>query len=100
MDFGTSARCNTSGPPSLSNCIAFTRVTLLLCTSRRGPRTQRLFDADAGIRFHGSLVRQDIKAYVSSHPRLYQSVSVIPHWFLITYTLNPGAAFSLFANLP
>ncbi len=45
------------------------------------------------------IVDQLTKLYVSSHFRLYDSLPVIPHWFAITYTLNPGAAFSLFAGL-
>lgn len=40
------------------------------------------------------------KLYVSSHLALYRSITIVPNWFDITYTLNPGAAFSLFANLP
>jgi len=40
------------------------------------------------------------KYYVSAHMTLYQSIPVIPHWFDITYTQNPGAAFSMFATLP
>lgn len=43
---------------------------------------------------------QASKHLVESHLRLYQSISVIPHWLDITYTRNPGAAFSLFVNLP
>jgi len=43
---------------------------------------------------------QAIKFYVQAHMRLYQSIAVIPHWLDITYTRNPGAAFSLFVNLP
>lgn len=31
---------------------------------------------------------------------LYHSVPVIPGWLDLTYTLNPGAAFSLFATMP
>jgi signal peptidase II len=46
------------------------------------------------------VIDQVSKLYVSTHMALYQSVPVIPHWFDITYTENPGAAFSIFANLP
>lgn len=40
------------------------------------------------------------KIYVSSHFQLYQTFAVVPGWFDLTYTLNPGAAFSLFATMP
>jgi signal peptidase II len=40
------------------------------------------------------------KLYVSSHFQLYATYSLIPGWLDCTYTLNPGAAFSLFANMP
>jgi signal peptidase II len=40
------------------------------------------------------------KYYIRSHLALYQSIPVIPGWFDITFTLNPGAAFSMFVNAP
>lgn len=40
------------------------------------------------------------KLYISSHFQLYESVPVVPNWIDFTYTLNPGAAFSLFATMP
>jgi signal peptidase II len=40
------------------------------------------------------------KLYVSSHLQLYATYTLIPDWLDITYTLNPGAAFSLFADMP
>jgi signal peptidase II len=40
------------------------------------------------------------KLYVKSHLQLYQSVAIVPNWLDLTYTLNPGAAFSLFASMP
>lgn len=40
------------------------------------------------------------KIYVASHLPLYRTRTVIPNWLDITYTLNPGAAFSLFATMP
>ncbi|MBV8774522.1 MAG: signal peptidase II [Deltaproteobacteria bacterium] len=40
------------------------------------------------------------KIYVASHLPLYGTRAVIPNWLDITYTLNPGAAFSLFATMP
>ncbi len=46
------------------------------------------------------ILDQVTKLYVSAHMTLYQSIVLIPHCLEITYTQNPGAAFSLFATLP
>jgi len=46
------------------------------------------------------ILDQASKHLVASRMALYQSISLIPHWLDITYTRNPGAAFSLFVNLP
>ena len=40
------------------------------------------------------------KLYVRSHFHLYQYHPIVPGWLDLTYTLNPGAAFSLFATMP
>jgi signal peptidase II len=40
------------------------------------------------------------KIYVASRLPLYATRAIIPHWLDVTYTLNPGAAFSLFATMP
>lgn len=40
------------------------------------------------------------KIYVASHLPLYGTRVIIPNWLDVTYTLNPGAAFSLFATMP
>jgi signal peptidase II len=40
------------------------------------------------------------KLYIKSHFQLYRSVAIVPDWLDLTYTLNPGAAFSLFASMP
>jgi signal peptidase II len=40
------------------------------------------------------------KIYVSTHFRMFEIYLLIPGWLDCTYTLNPGAAFSLFANMP
>ena len=40
------------------------------------------------------------KLYVASHFQLYEMRPIIPNWLDLTYTLNPGAAFSLFATMP
>ena len=39
------------------------------------------------------------KLYVKSHFQLYQAIAIVPGWLDLTYTLNPGAAFSLFASM-
>lgn len=46
------------------------------------------------------IIDQVSKVYVASHMALYQSIPVITNWFDITYTQNPGAAFSMFVNFP
>ena len=46
------------------------------------------------------VIDQVSKIYVSNHMMLYESIPVIPNWFDITHTQNPGAAFSMFINLP
>jgi len=46
------------------------------------------------------LLDQASKLFVRSHMMLYESIAIIHNWFDITYTLNPGAAFSLFVNTP
>jgi signal peptidase II len=40
------------------------------------------------------------KMAVRERMDLYQSIPLIPHYLDLTYTLNPGAAFSLFTGLP
>ena len=44
------------------------------------------------------LLDQASKLFVRSHMMLYESIAIIHNWFDITYTLNPGAAFSLFVR--
>jgi signal peptidase II len=43
---------------------------------------------------------QVTKMYVQAHMALYESIALIPNYLDITYTLNPGAAFSMLANAP
>jgi signal peptidase II len=43
---------------------------------------------------------QLVKLYIVRHFKLFEQIDVVPHWLAITYTLNSGAAFSLFATLP
>jgi signal peptidase II len=40
------------------------------------------------------------KIWVASHFPLYGTRAIVPNWLDLTYTLNPGAAFSLFATMP
>src|SRR5438105_1495536 len=40
------------------------------------------------------------KLYIASHLPLYHTIPVVPDWLDVTFTLNPGAAFSLFATMP
>ncbi|MFI5353012.1 MAG: signal peptidase II, partial [Candidatus Binatales bacterium] len=40
------------------------------------------------------------KLYVRAHMQLYENIQLIPNWLDITYTQNPGVAFSMFANAP
>jgi len=46
------------------------------------------------------IIDQVSKLYIVSHLALHEDVVLIPNWLDITYTLNPGAAFSLFAGMP
>jgi signal peptidase II len=43
---------------------------------------------------------QASKLFVKAHMELYESISIIRNYFDITYTQNPGAAFSLLAQAP
>jgi signal peptidase II len=43
---------------------------------------------------------QLVKLYIVRHFKLFEQIDLVPHWLAITYTLNSGAAFSLFATLP
>ncbi len=46
------------------------------------------------------LTDQVSKAVVARSMRLGQSIPIVPGYFDLTFVLNPGAAFSLFATLP
>ena len=46
------------------------------------------------------VIDQVSKLYVAAHMALFESIPIVPNWFDITYTQNPGAAFSMFVNLP
>ena len=43
---------------------------------------------------------QASKLFVQAHMALYESIALIPNYLDITYTLNPGAAFSVLAEAP
>jgi len=46
------------------------------------------------------LLDQATKLFVQAHMSLYESIALIPNYLDITYTLNPGAAFSMLAEAP
>lgn len=65
------------------------------------PRSWRPFGVLVGlIAIPLVVIDQLSKIYIASHMTLYESIAVVPNWFDITYTQNPGAAFSMFVNLP
>ncbi len=43
---------------------------------------------------------QATKLFVKAHMALYESIALVPNYLDITYTLNPGAAFSMLADAP
>jgi signal peptidase II len=65
------------------------------------PRTWRPFGILVGlIALPLVVIDQLSKIYVAAHMALFESIPIVPNWFDITYTQNPGAAFSMFVNLP
>jgi signal peptidase II len=44
------------------------------------------------------LLDQATKLFVQAHMALYESIPIIPNYLDITYTQNPGAAFSMLAD--
>jgi signal peptidase II len=46
------------------------------------------------------ILDQVTKLIVSSRMDLYESITLIPNYLDITFTRNPGAAFSMFATMP
>jgi signal peptidase II len=54
----------------------------------------------AGITLPVLVLDQVSKLYIARHLFLHQDIVLIPNWLDITYTLNPGAAFSMFAHMP
>ena len=43
---------------------------------------------------------QATKLFVKAHMELYESIAIVRNYLDITYTLNPGAAFSMLAEAP
>jgi signal peptidase II len=46
------------------------------------------------------ILDQATKLFVQAHMALYESIPIIPNYLDITYTQNPGAAFSMLADAP
>ncbi len=46
------------------------------------------------------LLDQATKLFVQAHMALYESIAIVPNYLDITYTQNPGAAFSMLADAP
>src|SRR5271155_5767755 len=46
------------------------------------------------------LLDQATKLFVQAHMALYESIAIVPNYLDNTYTLNPGAAFSMLADAP
>jgi signal peptidase II len=46
------------------------------------------------------LLDQATKLLVKAHMELYESIAIVRNYLDITYTLNPGAAFSMLATSP
>ncbi len=46
------------------------------------------------------LLDQASKQFVQAHMELYESIALIRNFLDLTYTQNPGAAFSIFAEAP
>jgi signal peptidase II len=44
------------------------------------------------------LLDQATKLFVQAHMALYESIAIVPNYLDITYTLNPGAAFSMLSD--
>src|ERR1700689_4651011 len=68
-------------------------------TAAAPPRRPFLFLL-AAITIPVILLDQATKLFVQAHMALYESIAIIPNYLDITYTLNPGAAFSMLADAP
>jgi signal peptidase II len=67
---------------------------------RQAPGRRTLWLMLAAVAAPVLIADQASKLYVAAHLRLYTSIPIAPHFLDLTYTRNPGAAFSLFTNLP
>jgi signal peptidase II len=54
----------------------------------------------ATISFPVVALDQLTKSYIAARLPFQQTLTLIPNWLDLTYTLNPGAAFSLFSTMP
>src|SRR5260221_4167554 len=68
-------------------------------TASAPPRRPFIFLLGA-ITMPGIPLAQASKPFVQAHMALYESIAIIPNYLDITYTLNPGAAFSMLADAP
>ena len=68
-------------------------------TTAAPPRRPFLFLLSA-ITIPVILLDQATKLFVQAHMALYESIAIIPNYLDITYTQNPGAAFSMLADAP
>jgi signal peptidase II len=67
---------------------------------RRQSSLRTLWTMVAAVSAPVVLLDQMSKFFVSTHLGPQRDIVLIPNWLDIVYTLNPGAAFSLFAGLP
>src|SRR5262245_6796289 len=88
----------SGGGASMTSEIAIAAAEPRVTTQRR--HRSPLFPLLGLVTIPILILDQASKLYVSAHMSLYESIPVIPNWFDITYTRNPGAAFSMFTNLP
>lgn len=65
-----------------------------------GSRVRGFLRLLLGITLPVLVIDQLSKAYIARNFFLHQDIVLIPNFLDITYTLNPGAAFSLFAGMP
>lgn len=86
--------------PESSTAAASAEVEIPAAKSKSAWTIARLLAMFALVTAPVLALDQFSKLYVSSHFQLYAIYSLIPGWLDFTYTLNPGAAFSLFANMP